>query len=247
MCNFCCNFAFRNKRNITGTMKNKKPLYPSLIILSSIVFILIVAFCILFNTLGEWAPPVKPEKVPKEAVWAGGVDGGCFFLLQSELSDTSHFTIYNDFTGDIWYNGYFYCDKNDFERISKMDWYELVECYNGLYLFMKDPDDGKREIVWRKVMPENIPNQNEVFWVDGNNEGWFFDIQSAYEDTSHFVIYEGLTGDVLHNGLFFCNKNDFEHIDGMDWYNLLKCYDGYHILMYNPNDTSKLIVWYPIE
>lgn len=161
-------------------MKNKKTPYISLIILSSVVFVLIITFCIWLNTLEKWVPPAKPAKVPKEAVWAGGVDGGCFLLLQSEFSDTSHFTIYNDFTGDTWYDGFFYCNKNDFEHISKMDWRELVECYNGLYLFMKDPDNEKREIVWRKVMPECIPKPNEVFWVEGNNGGWFIDIQSAY-------------------------------------------------------------------
>lgn len=231
-----------------GAMKNiNKTLYWSMITLSSIAFVFVVAFFIWLTTLDKWFPPVRPARVPKEAVWAGGVDGGCFILLQSELSDTSHFTIYNDFTGDIWYNGYFYCDKNDFEHVSKKDWRELIECYNGLYLFMKDPNDKKREIVWHKVIPENIPNPNEVFWIEGNNGGWFFDIQSAYKDTSYFVIYKGLTGEMLHDGLFFCCKNDFEHIYGMDWFNLLKCYDGYHILMYNPNDTNKLIMWYPIE
>ena len=227
--------------------KYKKIFYTSLITLSSIVFVFVVAFCIWFTTLDKWSPPVKPKRVPEEAVWAGGVDGGCFFLLKSEFSDTCRFAIYNDFTGDIWYDGYFYCGKNNFERISKMDWRELVCCYNGIHVFMKDPDNEKREIVWRKVIPEDIPNKNEVFWVEGNNGGWFFDIQSTYEDTCNFVIYDGLTGDVLHNGLFFCRKNDFEYIYGMDWFNLLKCYDGYHIRMYNPNDSNKTIIWYPID
>lgn len=223
-------------------------LYKLLIILSTIVVALIVALYMWINTLEKRTPPIKPENVPVDAVWAGGTDGGGFFLLRSEFSDTSRFTIYFDNNiGSIWYDGYFYCNKSDFYRISTMDWRELVTCYNGKYLFMKDPNDEKREIVWHKVMPNNIPDTDDVYWVDGENGGWFFELRSAPKDTSNFVIYHGITGEVLHDGLFYCTPDDFERIlEEMNWNSLLQCYDSNKILMKAP-DNKGYIIWHQVE
>ena len=213
---------------------------------SLVLTILVVAgIAIWFSTLEKWEPPVKPEKVPEEAIWAGGYDGGCFFLLQSEYSDTCRFTIYGDNDGNIWYDGYFYCDKNDFKQIAEMDWRELVDCYNGVYILMKNPENKNKEIVWRKVKPSNV--SNDAYWVEGNNGGWFFLLQSVYSDTSCFVIYEGTTGEVLGDGFFSCSKNDFEYIKEEEWSKLIECYKGNEIFMTDPNNKSRYIIWYPIE
>lgn len=226
-------------------MNKKETLYILVIILS--VFIIVPIACwYIFSTLKKLTPPAKPEKVPESAVWVGGYDGGCFILLRSEFSDTCRFTIYNEYTGDMWYDGYFYCNKNDYERISKMDWRELVDCYNGKYIFMKDSDDVKREIVWSKLMPINIPDPDEVYWVESDSGGWFFELRSAFEDTSHFVIYHGITGEVLHDGLFYCNKNDYEYILVTEWSNLLQGYDSVNIVMRDPNDDNRHIIWHPV-
>ena len=125
-------------------MKSKKILL--YILLTGPILFVICAYSWL-STLEKWQPPVKPGNVPVDAVWSGGYDGGCFVQLQSEYVDTCRFTIYFEYTGDIWYDGFFYCDQNDFERISKMDWRLLVTGYNGKYIFMKHPDDKKKEIV----------------------------------------------------------------------------------------------------
>ncbi len=201
-----------------------------------------------YSTLEKWTPPIKPDKVPEDAVWAGGTDGGCFFLLRSEFSDTSRFAVYHDQTGETWYDGYFYCDKSDFNRISKMDWRELVACYNGKCIFMKDPDDEKREIVWRKVMPENIPDPDEVYWVEGADGGWFFELHSVLDDTSHFVVYHGITGEVLYDGLFYCASSDFERISKeMDWNSLLNYYENDKIFMSDPDDKNRKIIWHSVD
>ena len=223
--------------------KSKKIVFYSLIL----TILVVAGIAIWFSTLEKCEPPVKPKSVPQDAIWAGGYDGGCFFLLQSEYSDTSRFTVYEEHKGDIWYDGYFYCDNNDFKQIAELDWRDLVTCYNGLNVFMKNPYDGKREIVWHKVMPANIPDPNEVYWVEGDNGGWFFLMKSTYSDTSHFVIYEGNTGEILHDGLFSCGKKDFECIAESEWSNLLKQYNGQEIVMTNPEDKSRHILWHPIE
>ena len=201
-----------------------------------------------FSTLEKWTPPAKQERVPEDAVWAGGTDGGCFFVLKTEFSDTSRFAVYFDQTGDIWYDGYFYCDKSNFHRISKMNWRELVTCYNGKYIFMRDPDNEKKEIVWHKVMPENIPDPDEVYWMEGAEGGWFFELHSVLEDTSHFVIYHGITGEVLHDGLFYCNPNDYARIsEEMNWSSLLDHYERDMVYMRDPNDKNRKIIWHSVE
>lgn len=228
-----------------GMMKNIK----KIVIYGLVLTILIIGgIAIWFSTLERWEPPVRPGKVPQDAIWAGGPDGGCFFLLQSQFSDTSRFAIYFDYGGDLWYDGYFYCDKKDFEQIAELDWRELITWYNGVYVFMKDPRDKNKDIAWRKVMPANIPDPDEVYWVEGDNGGWFFEIQSAYEDTCHFIIYHGITGEVLRDGLFYCDPYDFERISNeIDWNELLKSYEGNKVVMTDPNDKSRHILWYPIE
>ena len=128
--------------------KSKKIIIYSLFI---VVTAMVGGACLWFNSLERWTPPVRPEIVPEDAVWAGGYDGGSFFRVVSAYSDTTHFVIYYDGCGEVWCDGLFCCDKKDFERISHLDWRELLLCYNGLLLLMKDPDDNKRYIVWHPI------------------------------------------------------------------------------------------------
>ena len=65
----------------------------------------VAGIAIWFSTLEKWEPTVKPKSVPQDAIWAGGDDGGRFFLLQSEYSDTSRFTVYEEHKCDICYDG----------------------------------------------------------------------------------------------------------------------------------------------
>lgn len=216
-----------------------------LILIMVFIVVLTGTIYIWLSTYEEWSHPVKPEKVPEAAIWAGGYDGGCFILLPTELTDTSRFTIYNEYTGDVWYNGFFYCDYNDFKRVSRADRQEFL-CYNGVNIFMRDPDDKNREIIWHKVMPENVQD-NDVFWVECNGIGWFFLLRGVYSDTSHFVIYDDITGDILHDGLFCCEKSDFERIVETEWTNLIENYDGAKIIMKDPNDKQRKIIWHSIN
>jgi hypothetical protein len=51
--------------------------------------------------------PVKPKSVPKDAFWVGGIDGGNFILVNKRSSETDSYTayIYNDFSGDLEFEG----------------------------------------------------------------------------------------------------------------------------------------------
>lgn len=95
-------------------------------------------------------PSSRPQNVPEEAVWVGGTDGGCYCLLLSTFSDTCHFVIYNDFSGDTWYNGLFTCDQKN-TILSEKDWRNLIEYYDGINIAMKDPYDTQNYIIWHPV------------------------------------------------------------------------------------------------
>ena len=97
----------------------------------------------------SYKEPVRPECVPTEAKWVGGVDGGYYYDLKSDFSDTSHFVIYYDFSGDKAYDGWFVCDSN-FERIANQDWRDMVDFYDGEKLIMKGLDE-KFYIFWSPI------------------------------------------------------------------------------------------------
>lgn len=54
----------------------------------------------------EPEPPPRPRGVPANAVWAGGVDGGDFILLNPAAPDGTYSAkIYNDHSGDVEFSG----------------------------------------------------------------------------------------------------------------------------------------------
>ena len=58
----------------------------------------------------EYSPPDPPERaqgIPKDAVWAGGLDGGSWFLCNKTKIFTYYCRIYNDYSGDIEAKGVF--------------------------------------------------------------------------------------------------------------------------------------------
>ncbi len=57
--------------------------------------------------------PLRPKTVPNEAYWAGGVDGGNWFLISSAGQNRYNVKIWNDFTGDLEGKGIFELKKDD--------------------------------------------------------------------------------------------------------------------------------------
>lgn len=63
---------------------------------------------LLFGCGNEGHPPERPQGVPSEAVWAGGLDGGSFVLCQIDLTrKVNTCTVYNDFSGQVVEHGDF--------------------------------------------------------------------------------------------------------------------------------------------
>jgi hypothetical protein len=69
----------------------------------------LLATVVSLTACSSTATPVRPNAVPSEAVWAGGVDGGAWILCVPSFKEP-HLgyacTVYND-SGSIWAKGSF--------------------------------------------------------------------------------------------------------------------------------------------
>lgn len=48
----------------------------------------------------------KPKSLPKEAIWKGGADGGCWFLFKSSTNTNIEVIVYHE-NGEVWQKGFF--------------------------------------------------------------------------------------------------------------------------------------------
>lgn len=74
-------------------------------------FALLLAFlissaCKIKTIESDPEPPPRPQNVPSDAVWAGGLDGGSFIVMKA-LSKPNWYSaqIYSDATGDLVFQG----------------------------------------------------------------------------------------------------------------------------------------------
>lgn len=71
---------------------------------------LVLLLCFLVFTACSYdaQSPQRPESVPTDAMWIGGVDGGAWVLLKKNAGDPEYIyrvEIYGDQAGDKWYIG----------------------------------------------------------------------------------------------------------------------------------------------
>lgn len=84
---------------------------------------------ILMACTEQMNQPERPRKVPNTALWAGGADGGAWFLCKDVIDKPLHYdcTIYNDFTGDIGSQGRFILRGYTWNEEKKRATYHVVE------------------------------------------------------------------------------------------------------------------------
>jgi len=73
-------------------------------------FLLLAGLVYIFSqievTIGDSWPPPHPKGVPAKAVWNGGLDGGRFYLMRPAQADGTYtLKVYNDWSGDLEFNG----------------------------------------------------------------------------------------------------------------------------------------------
>lgn len=88
-----------------------------LIVGGSLGALIILGFFLLYSILDGWfydpANIVRPESVPAEALWAGGMDGGHWVYCESSTFGKRDCTIYDHPTGDLAVQGKFTIEVPD--------------------------------------------------------------------------------------------------------------------------------------
>jgi hypothetical protein len=93
-----------------------------------IIHPLLIAVCALLLSESAFAGPPRPALVPKEAVWAGGADGGawidCARMSKEPWGPVFQCTIFDDAGGLVWARGLYVVGKKingKFQREKRVD------------------------------------------------------------------------------------------------------------------------------
>jgi hypothetical protein len=74
---------------------------------------------------------IRPQGVPPESIWSGGIDGGHWFQNISRSNDTLRYCIYSDYDGDLIVDAYFKLEVDD-KYLNIIDYETIVlNSYNG--------------------------------------------------------------------------------------------------------------------
>ena len=79
--------------------------------------------------------PKRAAGVPKEAVWAGGADGGAWILCEARNAEGTRYfcRVFNDFSGKEWAAGEYVLRKSEWNREQhKAIYSEVAEFRQGL-------------------------------------------------------------------------------------------------------------------
>lgn len=83
-------------------------------------------------------PPARPVKVPAKAVWAGGVDGGSFIVLDpTPKADRYAARIYDDHSGDVIFDGILSVDQGTAAPLDVKD-PKTYSFWDGDTLYLRD-------------------------------------------------------------------------------------------------------------
>jgi hypothetical protein len=77
----------------------------------------------------------RPSSVPKDAIWKGGADGGCWILFNSITSNTLNLVIYYQ-DGGIWEQGIYKKIGNCDIPVNEVE--NSIVGFNGQELIFKD-------------------------------------------------------------------------------------------------------------
>jgi hypothetical protein len=83
-------------------------------------------------------PRDRPSRVPANAVWSGGPDGGRYYLMSPARADGTYpLKVYNDWTGDIEFSGLVRLDKPSSSPIRVND-AKTFDVWDGSKLHLSD-------------------------------------------------------------------------------------------------------------
>lgn len=99
---------------------------------------IIMSGCKIKQVESEPEPPARPARVPDKAVWAGGVDGGSFILLESTpKADRYAARIYDDRSGEVIFDGVLSVDQGTAVPLDVKD-PKVFGFWDGDTLYLRD-------------------------------------------------------------------------------------------------------------
>jgi hypothetical protein len=93
------------------------------------------------SRLQEVKLPERPEKVPQNAHWVGGVDGGNWYSISKVLAnDTFELKIYNDFSGALDADTMFILNPDcTIRKIDSITLLKSISGYDGEKIWLNFP------------------------------------------------------------------------------------------------------------
>lgn len=85
-------------------------------------------------------PPLRPDGVPENAMWIGGIDGGAWVLLERRVGDPPRIyraQVFGDQVGDKWYVGRLEIGPN-IAAVESITDPEVFQIWDGDNLLLKD-------------------------------------------------------------------------------------------------------------
>jgi len=122
-----------------------------------LIVITIIAFSIVIQSCHKpsASAPERNLKIPSTAVWAGGIDGGYWFVVTpARLKNTFYVRIYNEYSGDIDTEGLFTLHDNcSVIQLDSTKLLENIRWYNGEAIFLKlDSTDSNCSLISVKAL-----------------------------------------------------------------------------------------------
>jgi len=157
----------------------------------------------------EASAPEKPESVPEEALWVGGLDGGVFVLIFRADEGAYSGTVYAE-NGPVLYQGPFrYSGDADFDVSSQSNY----SFWDGNFLALRNGE--KLKAVYEDgptdKKPESIPD--EAFWVDGPGGGVYVRLTRVEGSIYSGSVYS-VTGPIWYQGPFqYTGDTEFDVSD----------------------------------
>lgn len=137
----------------------------------------------------------RPNKVPKDAFWVGGFDGGNWYLTENlnPHNKTVHFKIYNDYNGNLDVEGVFilHCDSK-----TEIKWENLIEeinLFDGEVITLKNHNKNEQNCYFKPVTNCDSCYLDKLIIEPVNNEALTKTIISESTAITFFHLYEQIT------------------------------------------------------
>jgi hypothetical protein len=106
-----------------------------------VILILLVFVASVFFVKNYDKDVQRPSKIPADAVWVGGPDGGSYYRCSENNNSRVYCDVYNDQNGEVEKSGYVkFTDSANINDYDLNKIYNLISNFDGEYINMKNGD-----------------------------------------------------------------------------------------------------------